>query len=134
MPTKTDVFLNKKKANKTTWRKGIAPLNPKGRPRDGASWRAILEEVSSMTVPEIMSIIGSDQAKVLKNKPQDVQIKYLVVGRVLVSLVETPNAALWNSLMERTEGKVQDRLEVSSTLDIEGLEETLNKVYGKKGK
>ena len=87
-----------------------------------------------MTVPEIMSIVGSDQAKVLKNKPQDVQIKYLVVGRVLVSLVEEPNAALWNSLMERTEGKVQDRLEVSSTLDVEGLEETLDKVYGKKGK
>ena len=121
------------KAPPKAWKPGQSG-NPTGRPKDGESWKAILEEVSNMTVPEIMSIVGSDQAKVLKNKPQDVQIKYLVVGRVLVSLVEEPNAALWNSLMERTEGKVQDRLEVSSTLDIEGLEETLDKVYGKKGK
>ena len=134
MPTNRIGASNKKKANKTTWRKGVPATNPVGRPRDGESWRAILEEVSSMTAPELATIISSDQAKVLKNKPQDVQIKYLVVGRVLVSLVETPNAALWNSLMERTEGKVQDRLEVTSTLEVEGLEATLDQVYGKKGK
>ena len=124
---------NRTKIPPKAWKPGHSG-NPVGRPRDGASWRAILEEVSNMTAPELATIVSREKAKVLKDKPQDVQIKYLVVGSVLVSLVEEPNAALWNSLMERTEGKVQDRLEVSGTMEVEGLEATLDAVYGKKKK
>ena len=130
MPTNSLSQANKKKANKTTWRKGVAATNPIGRPRDGESWRAILEEVSNMTAPELATIVSREKAKVLKDKPQDVIIKYLVVGSVLASLVEIPNASLWNSLMDRTEGKVADRVEVGNTLEVEGLKEIINKVYG----
>ena len=128
MPT-----ANRAKIPPKAWKPGHSG-NPVGRPRDGASWKAILEEVSNMTAAEIASIVGNAKKKELKTLPQDVQMKYLVVSSVLVTLATEPNASLWNSLMDRTEGKVQDRLEVSNLLEVEGLEETLDKVYGKKGK
>lgn len=121
------------KAPPKAWKPGQSG-NPTGRPKDGESWKAILEEVSNMTAAEIASIVGNAKKKELKTLPQDVQMKYLVVSNVLVTLATEPNASLWNSLMDRTEGKVQDRLEVSNLLEVEGLEETLDKVYGKKGK
>ena len=121
------------KAPPKAWKPGQSG-NPTGRPKDGESWKAILEEVSNMTAAEIASIVGNAKKKELKTLPQDVQMKYLVVSSVLVTLATEPNASLWNSLMDRTEGKVQDRLEVSNLLEVEGLEETLDKVYGKKGK
>ena len=119
------------KAPPKAWKPGQSG-NPEGRPKDGQSWKAILEEVSSMTAAEIASIVGNAKKKKLKTLPQDVQMKYLVVSNVLVTLATEPNASLWNSLMDRTEGKVQDRLEVSNLLDVEGLEEVLDQVYGKK--
>ena len=119
------------KAPPKAWKPGQSG-NPTGRPKDGESWKAILEEVSNMTAAEIASIVGNAKKKELKTLPQDVQMKYLVVSNVLVTLATEPNASLWNSLMDRTEGKVQDRLEVSNLLDVEGLEEVLDQVYGKK--
>ena len=119
------------KAPPKAWKPGQSG-NPTGRPKDGESWKAILEEVSNMTAAEIASIVGNAKKKELKTLPQDVQMKYLVVSSVLVTLATEPNASLWNSLMDRTEGKVQDRLEVSNLLDVEGLEEVLDQVYGKK--
>ena len=119
------------KAPPKAWKPGQSG-NPTGRPKDGESWKAILEEVSNMTAAEIASIVGNAKKKELKTLPQDVQMKYLVVSNVLVTLATEPNASLWNSLMDRTEGKVQDRLEVSNLLDVEGLEEVLDQVDGKK--
>ncbi len=134
MPANRDKNRNKLKANKTTWRKGIPSPNPLGRPKDGQSWREIIAEVSNMTIEELLPIVGdtSSIGKVLKQMPRFVQMKYLVTVRVMIALILEPTAGLWNGLMDRMEGKVAEpSVQPSSYLEVEGLKEVLDKVYGK---
>lgn len=41
-------------------------------------------------------------------------MKYLVTARVFAALMFEPTSGLWKELMERAEGKVQDKLDVTS--------------------
>lgn len=105
----------KKKAPKTAWKKGQSG-NPKGRPKDGESWAAIIKAVGDMYPDDIIAFIGSDNdlGRMLKALPKGVQMKYLVTARVYSSLMFEPSSGLWKELMERTEGKVTDRVDVTS--------------------
>ncbi|MBI5944645.1 MAG: hypothetical protein HY864_09770 [Chloroflexi bacterium] len=133
MPAITDNFKNKKKANKTTWRKGMPSPNPAGRSKEGQSWKSIIADVSNMKGKDILSLVGrsSELGRAFLKLPQDVQVKYLVVARVISVLATEPNAGLFNALMDRAEGKVAERVQIDGGLEVDGLSEMLEKVYGK---
>ena len=99
----------------TPWKKGQSG-NPKGRPRDGESWAAIIKAVGDMYPADILAFIGTnnDLGKVLAQLPQSVQMKYLVTARVYAALMFEPTSGLWKELMERAEGKVQEKVDVTS--------------------
>lgn len=82
--------------------------NPKGRPKDGESWAAIIKSVGDMFPMDLVAFIGADNdlGKMLAKLPQKVQMKYLVTARVFSALMFEPSSGLWKELMERTEGKV----------------------------
>jgi hypothetical protein len=112
---------NTKKASpirdeKGRWVKGCATPNPAGRPKDGESWSGIIREISEMTVEDVVNLIGknNDLGRSFAQMPKNVQMKKLITARVMASLMFEPTSGLWNSLMERAEGKVPDRLDVTS--------------------
>jgi hypothetical protein len=97
------------------WVKGQSG-NPAGRPRDGESWAAIIKAVGDMYPADILLFIGenNDLGRALKQYPPNVQMKYLVTARVFSALMFEPTSGLWKELMERAEGKVQERLDLTS--------------------
>jgi hypothetical protein len=114
------------------WPKGKSG-NPAGRPKDGESWAHIIAEVSNMTTDDILPIVGSNTTlgKTLQGLPREVQLKFLVVVRVMLSLLTDPNTGLLSTVLDRAEGKVTERIQVDD-IQVGGLEETLDKVYGRK--
>lgn len=105
-----------KKRGNPNWVKGGKSPNPKGRPKDGESWAAIIKSVGDMYPADIIAFVGknNDLGRMLAKLPQDVQMKYLVTARVFSSLMFEPSSGLWKELMERAEGKVTDRVDVTS--------------------
>ena len=103
-----------KKRGNPNWVKGGKSPNPSGRPKDGESWAAIIKSVGDMYPADLIAFIGknNDLGRMLSKLPQDVQMKYLVTARVFSSLMFEPSSGLWKELMERSEGKVSDRLEL----------------------
>ena len=85
-----------------------------------------------MTVEDLLLIVGekSSLGKTIKQMPRLVQMKYLVTIRVMTALMLEPTAGLWNGLMDRMEGKATDVFQVSRQLEMEGLHEMIEKVYG----
>jgi hypothetical protein len=105
----------KKRGSGKPWPKGQSG-NPAGRPKDGESWAAIIAAVGNMYPADILAFVGknNDLGKVLAQLPQDVQMKYLVTARVFAALMFEPSSGLWKELMERAEGKVSDKVELSN--------------------
>ena len=110
---------------KSAWKKGEPSPNPKGRPKDGESWAAIIKSVGDMFPADIIAFIGRDNdlGKMLSKLPQTVQMKYLVTARVFSALMFEPTSGLWKELMERAEGKVV------SPVDVTSNGETVNNPY-----
>jgi len=106
----------KRKAPKSAWKPGQSG-NPNGRPKDGASWASIIKTVGDMYPTDILLFVGTenDLGRMLKDLPPNVQMKYLVTARIFSALMFEPTSGLWKELMERVEGKVQDRLDLSNT-------------------
>ena len=126
----------KNRGGNPAWVKGMPPPNPLGRPREGESWAAIIKEISEMTPEDIIKLVGckNDLGKQLLDLPKGVMMKRLVVARVLAALMFEPTSSLWSSLMDRAEGRVKEQLEVQGSLEIEGLDRMLIKVYGRADK
>jgi hypothetical protein len=103
------------------WVKGQSG-NPAGRPKDGESWAAIIKAVGDMYPADILAFVGenNDLGRVLRQLPQGTQMKYLVTARVFAALMFEPTSGLWKELMERSEGKVKD------TLDLQNSDGSLN--------
>ena len=106
--------------------------NPAGRPKDGESWAKIIKEVGDMYPADILAFVGETGplAAQIKQLPPNVQMKYLVTARVYAALMFDPTAGLWNGLMDRAEGKVPDKLQVEGNLNVDGLDNSLDKIYG----
>ena len=105
-----------KKRGNPAWKKGGQSPNPTGRPKDGESWAAIIKSVGDMYPADIVAFIGKDNdlGRMLAKLPQDVQMKYLVTARVFSALMFEPTSGLWKEWMERAEGKVKDKLDISN--------------------
>lgn len=102
----------KRKTPKNAWKPGQSG-NPKGRPKDGESWSAIIKSVGDMYPTDLIAFIGRDNdlGQMLAQLPANVQMKYLVTARVFSSLMFEPSHGLWKELMERSEGKITDKHE-----------------------
>lgn len=111
-------MANKKRGN-PNWQKGGKSPNPTGRPKDGESWAAIIKSVGDMYPADLIAFIGKDNdlGQMLAQLPANVQMKYLVTARVFSSLMFEPSHGLWKELMERSEGKVQDRVKVEGEVE-----------------
>jgi hypothetical protein len=105
-----------KKRGNPKWEKGGKSPNPAGRPKDGESWAAIIAAVGNMAPEEIVEIVGkgNDLGRAYAQMPKGVQMKYLSTFRVFAALMFEPTHGLWKELMERAEGKVTDRLDLTS--------------------
>jgi hypothetical protein len=97
------------------WQKGQSG-NPAGRPKDGESWASIIAAVGNMYPDDILEFIGRDNdlGREIAKFPRNVQMKYQVTARVFAALMFDPNPRLWANLMDRAEGRVQDRLDLTS--------------------
>ena len=58
----------------------------------------------------------------------------VIAGKALLSLCNEPDSRLFTAILDRVEGKVKDELEMSGSVEIEGLDRMLSKVYGGNGK
>ena len=114
-----------------TWRKGQSG-NPKGRPKDGESWSAIIKQVGEMTREDILEFCPADNpiGVEIAKLPGNVQIKWLVVLRVIQSQLFDPNGVLFRELLDRLEGRVPFRAEVDGKLTVEHLHAMIDQVYG----
>jgi hypothetical protein len=103
----------KRPVPKTAWKKGQSG-NPKGRPKDGESWSAIIKAVGDMYPDDILTFIGKDNqlGRTIAQLPRNVQMKYQVVTRVFAALMFDPSSSLFKELMDRSEGKVPDHLKI----------------------
>lgn len=109
-------MANKKRGN-PNWQKGGKSPNPAGRPKDGESWASIIKSVGDMYPTDLIAFIGNDNdlGQMLAKLPANVQMKYLVTARVFSSLMFEPSSGLWKELMERSEGKVKDTLDLQNS-------------------
>ena len=114
-----------KRRSKSGWRPGQSG-NPKGRPPDGQSWSAIIREISEMSPEQIARMVGNDNdlGRAFLQMPRKVQMKYLIIARTIAALMFEPSKGMLDTLLERTDGKVQDKLDVSGALTVVFKDET----------
>ena len=113
------------------WKPGQSG-NPKGRPREGESWAAVIKRISSMDADEIAVMVGKDNelGQQLMQLPKGVAMKELVTARVLASLMFEPTPGLWNGLMERAEGRVPLAVDITTlALDASTVEAKILELY-----
>jgi hypothetical protein len=124
---------DKRKAPKTAWKPGQSG-NPAGRPKDGESWASVIAAVANWYPEDLLDIIGRDNdlGREIAHLPKGVQMKYLVTARVFAALMFEPTSGLWKELMERAEGKVSDKLELSGK-DGNDLTVTIRKASDGRG-
>lgn len=117
MTKKRPTAANSKAATKAKprgkpWKKGQSG-NPAGAPKRGESWAEIIKRIGDMTPIE-----AAEHAKAIAGKLRTMgnalTLKEAVVVRVYAALLFEPSASLLNAFMERAEGKVQDRVDVTS--------------------
>lgn len=105
----------KRTTPKSAWKPGQSG-NPKGRPKDGESWSAIIADVGNMYSSDLLAFIGtnSELGKAIAQFPKNVQLKYLVVSRVFAALMFEPTSGLLKEFMDRLEGKVAERVDMTT--------------------
>lgn len=108
----TSANTPRKRLPRTAWPKGTSG-NPKGAPRKGESWAEIIKRVGDMTPIEAAEHANAIAGK-LRQIGGTLTLKEAVIVRVYAALLFEPNASLLNAFMERAEGKVQDKLDVTS--------------------
>lgn len=102
----------KRKAPKTAWKPGQSG-NPNGAPKRGEAWSEIIKKYGDMTPVEIAEA-ASSVAGQLKKIGGGITMKEAVVIRIFAALMFEPTQGLWTSLMERTDGKVLQAVDLTT--------------------
>lgn len=97
MPANTPK-ISKRKPTKTAWQPGQSG-NPAGAPKRGESWAEIIQRIGEMTDAEFV--------KLKHSRPTQ---KQQAVMAVYMALKNDPQPGVFNAIMDRTEGKVADKL------------------------
>ncbi len=95
----------------------ILNLPQRGRKSGPATWNAIIQRVMQMTATEAVEYFG--EAIQNLSKYGDKTLKELMVIRAVQEFMENPSANIWNTLMEREEGRVADTVNVNQISAIE---------------
>lgn len=112
MTTKSANTTKTRRKPKTAWKPGQSG-NPAGAPKRGESWAEIIKTVGDLTPEELVTKAVPQWLKAFKGMPKGVTFKELVVIRAFASLLDESSASLFNALMDRADGKVQDRVQVN---------------------
>jgi hypothetical protein len=102
----------KKKPRGKPFPKGVSG-NPAGAPKRGESWAEIIKRIGDMTPAEATAHAQAIAGK-LKVMGDGITLREAVVIRVYADLLFQPTASLFNSFMDRTEGKVKEQVDVTS--------------------
>jgi hypothetical protein len=110
--------IRKRRIPKNAWKPGYCP-NPGGRPKNEATWRGIINEMMDMSPDDIARLVGKDNdlGRSLLMLPRNVQMKYLIVARLLSAIMFEPTHGLVNALMDRSEGKVADNVNINANVN-----------------
>lgn len=110
--------------------------NPKGRPKTGQSWGEIAKEIGDQYPEEVAAMFGINtvMGRAFSTFPKNVQIKYSVFYRVIISLMNEPTPGLLKELLDRIEGKVISPVDVTSNgKDVTNTKEVYDAVIAKLG-
>jgi hypothetical protein len=106
----------KRRLPRTAWKKGQSG-NPTGAPKRGESWSEIIKRIGDMTPDEAATKFG-EVAKQIRNMPDGVTLKELVVMRVYASMLFEPAPGLFSHLLDRVDGAVTQKIEGDGTQTI----------------
>lgn len=98
---------------KPAWKKGQSG-NPKGRPKLGSAWADLVRNLGDMKpaqVKEWLTALG----RRLPNA--DATLKELAVLAAYVDCIHEPNARMLQTLMDRTDGRPSQAVELSGNSD-----------------
>lgn len=105
-------------------------INRTGAPKRGASLKEIYDYYDKYTSEEIAAMLPPGD---LKRRYQQMQkgilLKDLKALTINAAIIFDPTPGLIREYHERTDGKVPDKVQHEGTLNVEGLQETLKKVY-----
>ena len=87
--------------------------NTKGAPKRGESWAEIIDRIGNMTPIEAAEHAKAIAGK-LKAMGDAMTLKEAVVIRGYAALLFEPTSSLMNVYMDRTDGKVTDRVDLTS--------------------
>ena len=102
--------------NAGSWQPGQSG-NPKGAPKRGESWREMVKMVGDRTLAEALERYPwladkvPDRIKLDAGVIDALTLKEVVVANVFGALLEAPDSALWNGLMNRAEGQPEQPVE-----------------------
>lgn len=91
--------------NLKPWPKGVSG-NPAGAPKRGESWAEIIQRIGEMTDAEYVQLKRSNPTQ-----------KQQAVMAIYMALKNDPQPGVFNAIMDRTEGKVTEKLEVNDLRD-----------------
>lgn len=89
------------------------------------SWGEILEEIGNLDGQQALERAGRIFSQ-LKKYPEGVTLKELSAISYYIRMINDPNGSLLNAVADRTDGKIPDKIEIN------GLTEALDAIYGKK--
>lgn len=101
----------KRKPTPASWKKGIPSPNPKGAPKRGESWAELIKRVGDMT-PVEAATRSLELGKQLLEYGDGLTLKEAVVLRVYGAMLFEPQGGLFNSLMDRADGKVAQPIDL----------------------
>lgn len=90
--------------------------NIEGAPKRGESQAEVYGKLMDLPAEDLADLYGRDNelGRAFAKMPKGVPLKILLAGRNLAAEMFEPSTSRMNMIMDRTEGKVQDKLDLTS--------------------